>query len=90
MAEGRGLDLSADVSTWQAVTAGQLRACPRSLFAYERAADRALVVAAGLASEWLTGAGVHVSKMPTLHGSLSFSLRSSDRYANLAPAAALR
>ena len=50
----------------------------RSLFAYERAADRALVLAAGLASEWLLGSGVHVTKMPTLYGSLSFSLRMLD------------
>jgi hypothetical protein len=50
----------------------------RSLFAYERAADRALVLAAGLAPEWMLGSGVHVTKMPTLYGSLSFSLRMLD------------
>jgi len=50
----------------------------RSLFAHERAADRSLVLAAGLASEWIRGAGVRVTRMPTLYGSLSFSLRRLD------------
>jgi hypothetical protein len=50
----------------------------RSLFAYERAADPALVLAAGLAPEWLEGAGVRVTSMPTLYGSLSFLLRRLD------------
>jgi hypothetical protein len=50
----------------------------RSLFAYERAADRRLVVAAGLASEWTSGAGVRVHDMPTLYGALSFSARALD------------
>jgi hypothetical protein len=52
----------------------------RSLFAYERAADRALVLAAGLAPEWLADPGVRVTKMPTLYGSLSFSLRRLDAH----------
>ena len=47
----------------------------RSLFAYERDADRSLVLAAGLAPEWLDGAGVRVNAMPTAHGSLSYSLK---------------
>ena len=34
----------------------------RSLFAYERAADRRLVLAAGLAPEWTTGSGVQVTR----------------------------
>ena len=50
----------------------------RSLFAYESATDRALVLGAGLASEWTVGAGVRVARLPTLYGSLSFSLRSLD------------
>ncbi len=50
----------------------------RSLFAYEREADRALVVAAGLAPEWIEGEGVHVRAMPTLYGALSYSLRRTD------------
>jgi hypothetical protein len=52
----------------------------RSLFAYERPADEALILGAGLAPEWLTGPGVHVSRMPTLYGSLSFSLRRLDAH----------
>jgi hypothetical protein len=50
----------------------------RSLFAYEREADRTLVVGAGLAPEWIEGAGVQVRKMPTLWGALSYSLRRLD------------
>jgi hypothetical protein len=50
----------------------------RSLFAYERDADRSLVLAAGLASEWLDGAGVQVNRMPTPYGLLSYSLRRTD------------
>jgi hypothetical protein len=50
----------------------------RALFAYERDSDHALIVAAGLAPEWLEGAGVHVKAMPTLYGSLSYSLRRLD------------
>jgi hypothetical protein len=50
----------------------------RSLFAYERSADQTLVLAAGVAPEWMMGSGVRVSKMPTLYGSLSFSLRRLD------------
>ncbi len=50
----------------------------RSMFAYEREADRCLVLAAGIAAEWIEGDGVHVSKMPTLYGSLSYSLRRVD------------
>ena len=50
----------------------------RSLFAYERAADRSLVLAAGLASEWIEGVGVRVMGMPTPYGALSYSLRRTD------------
>jgi hypothetical protein len=52
----------------------------RSLFAYERAADRRLVVAAGLALEWTIGPGVQVQEMPTLYGALSFSARTLDAH----------
>ncbi len=48
------------------------------MFAYEREADRSLVLAAGLADEWIEGAGVQVNRMPTVHGSLSYSLRRTD------------
>jgi hypothetical protein len=50
----------------------------RSLFAYERESDRVLVVAAGLAAEWIEGDGVRVRAMPTLYGALSYSLRRID------------
>jgi hypothetical protein len=47
----------------------------RCLFAYEREADRSLVLAAGLAPDWIEGEGVRVQAMPTLYGALSYSLR---------------
>jgi hypothetical protein len=50
----------------------------RSLFAYEREADRTLILAAGLAPEWIEGDGVQVRSMPTLYGTLSYSLRRID------------
>ncbi len=50
----------------------------RSLFAYEREADQSLVLAAGLAPEWIEGSGVQVKQMPTLYGTLSYSLRRMD------------
>jgi len=50
----------------------------RALFAYEREADHSLIVAAGLAQEWLEGDGVRVNAMPTLYGNLSYSLRELD------------
>lgn len=50
----------------------------RSLFAYERTADRTLVLAAGLAPEWMAGSGVRVDSMPTPYGRLSFAVRSLD------------
>jgi len=50
----------------------------RSLFAYEREADRSLIVAAGLAPEWVEDGGVQVNSMPTLYGPLSYSLRRMD------------
>jgi hypothetical protein len=50
----------------------------RSLFAYEREADQSLILAAGLAPEWIEGEGVRVNGMATLHGRLSYSLRRMD------------
>ena len=44
------------------------------LFAYERATDDALVIAAGVPEEWLDS-GVGVANLRTLHGSLSYTLR---------------
>jgi len=50
----------------------------RSLFAYEREIDQSLILAAGLAPEWIEGEGVRVNGMATLHGRLSYSLRRMD------------
>jgi len=50
----------------------------RSLFAYERDCDGSLVLGAGLAAEWIEGAGVTVRSMPTAYGPLSYSLRQID------------
>jgi hypothetical protein len=50
----------------------------RALFAYEHEADGTLILAAGLAPEWLEGVGVQVEKMPTLYGPLSYTLRRID------------
>jgi hypothetical protein len=61
--------------TW---IAGEYVLAVRSLLAYEREADRSLVLAAGLAPEWIEGAGVQVKRMPTLYGALSYSLRRTD------------
>jgi hypothetical protein len=50
----------------------------RSMFAYEVETDPTLVLAAGLAAEWVEGDGVAVKGMPTLYGALSYSLRRVD------------
>jgi hypothetical protein len=50
----------------------------RSLLAYERDAGRTLVLAAGVAPEWIEGRGVQVNEMPTAYGALSYSLRRTD------------
>jgi hypothetical protein len=48
----------------------------RTLFAYERQADQALVIAAGVAEEWLSeGFEVKVKDLPTYFGDISYSLR---------------
>jgi len=47
----------------------------RSLFAYEREADRSLVIAAGISEDWLSDGGeVRVRDLPTHHGRLSYHL----------------
>jgi hypothetical protein len=48
----------------------------RSLFAYEREADQALVIAAGIHGNWLTDSGeVVVKDLPTYYGKLSYTLQ---------------
>jgi hypothetical protein len=61
--------------TW---IAGEYVLAVRSLFAYEREADQSIILAAGLAPEWIEGEGVSVDRMPTLYGKLSYSLRRID------------
>ena len=45
------------------------------LFAYERDADHALVLAAGIPEAWLDGKGIRVRGLRTPYGPLSYSLR---------------
>jgi len=46
------------------------------MFAYEREEDESLVIAAGVAEEWLSdGSPVGVKNLPTYYGNLSYSLR---------------
>lgn len=48
----------------------------RSMLAYERESDRALIIAAGLPSAWvMSETGVTVKRLPTHYGTLSYSLR---------------
>ncbi|MDP2369962.1 discoidin domain-containing protein [Rhodoferax sp.] len=47
------------------------------LFAFEREADQALVLAAGIPLEWLQGRGVTVSGLHTSYGKLAYRLRLS-------------
>lgn len=51
-----------------------------SMFAYEGVEDRSLVLAAGLAAEWIEGAGVEVRELQTAYGALSYTLRSVDAH----------
>ncbi len=47
------------------------------MFAYERSADHALVLAAGISPAWLAGKGVGIAHLRTPYGELSYSLRES-------------
>ncbi|HUL52122.1 MAG TPA: discoidin domain-containing protein [Opitutaceae bacterium] len=48
----------------------------RAMFVYEREADEALVVGAGIADEWVTDpAGVEVNNLPTYYGNLSYTIK---------------
>ncbi len=44
------------------------------LFAYERARDHAVVLAAGIAPAWFTGAGFAIDRLPTPSGPLSYAV----------------
>ncbi len=60
------------------------------LFAYEREADRALVLAAGLPPQWLEGEGVAVENLRTPYGRLSYSLYRQGRRLILKAAAGVQ
>ena len=60
------------------------------LFAYERNADSALVLAAGLPPQWLEGEGVAVEGLHTLYGLLSYTLHSQGHNLTLTIAAGLQ
>jgi hypothetical protein len=60
------------------------------LFAYEREADSALVLAAGLPPQWLQGEGVAIENLRTPYGRLSYSLHSHGRRLLLKVAAGVR
>jgi len=60
------------------------------LFAYERAADHALVLAAGVPADWLVGDGIAVQRLATPWGELSYSLRRDGQALRLAIAGGLR
>ncbi len=47
----------------------------RSMFAFECERSQALVLAAGIAAEWMQGDGVDVRALPTAFGPLSYRLR---------------
>jgi hypothetical protein len=60
------------------------------LFVYERQADSALVLAAGLPRQWLEGEGVAVENLRTPYGRLSYVLQSQGRHLLLKVAAGLQ
>lgn len=51
----------------------------RSLFVYEREADQALVIGAGIPAAWVESPeGVTIKRMPTWHGTLNYRMALSD------------
>ena len=53
------------------------------LFAYERESDRALVLAGGVAEDWLAGDGVAIEHLRTPYGELGYSLRRNGKRVTL-------
>ena len=50
----------------------------RSLFVYEREADQALVIGAGIPAAWMESPeGIAVKRMPTWHGTLNYRMAMS-------------
>ncbi|HXJ79907.1 MAG TPA: discoidin domain-containing protein [Candidatus Methylomirabilis sp.] len=60
------------------------------LLAYERDADRALVLAAGIPSDWLDAPGVVISNLRTPYGPLSYTVKREGARVVLQVAAGLR
>jgi len=60
------------------------------LFAYEREADSALVLGAGIPRDWVDGEGVSVKNLRTPYGPLSYSLKKTGARVELDVAAGLR
>lgn len=50
----------------------------RDLFAHEREADRSLVVAAGIPSEWLDDGEIALHELPTAYGPLDLRMKRTD------------
>ncbi len=53
--------------------------CALDLFAYERPADRSLVLAAGVPEDWLAGDGIRIANLRTPYGNLTYALRNDGR-----------
>ena len=53
------------------------------MFAYQREADDALVIAAGIPSAWLDGEGVSIEGLRTPQGTLGYSLKANGRVLRL-------
>lgn len=60
------------------------------MFAYQRAADHALVLAAGVPTSWFDGDGIAVQRLRTPYGELSYSVRRQGRALHLAIGNGLR
>jgi hypothetical protein len=60
------------------------------LFAYERAKDDALVLAAGIPSAWMDGTGIAIEGLRTPYGALAYTLRWHDGVFELRVPAGLR
>lgn len=53
----------------------------RTMLAYERESDQALVLAAGVPANWLAAPGVEVKRLPTYWGVLSYTLTAEGEHA---------
>jgi hypothetical protein len=58
------------------------------LFAYEREADRSLVIAAGIPADWVDGEGIAIERLRTPYGNLSYTLKRDGETLRLDVAAA--